>query len=166
VPLALAGALWTGGERPGVLVSDTGGLVGVMTEEGRALSRLRGDGFVAGIWLENDGDRATQEEAAARPGWVPDGAGMSIETGGLRIWHGAGRGSVGADQPDELALHRHLVLAQHPRLVGGVRRLERDHPAAPAEALQRRLLPLDQGHDDVAVLGRVLFLGSRRCRRR
>ncbi|MGP1358508.1 ComEC/Rec2 family competence protein, partial [Roseicyclus sp.] len=110
-PLALAGALWTGGERPAVLVSDTGGLVGVMTEEGRALSRPRGDGFVAGIWLENDGDRATQEEAAARPGWVPDGAGMSIETGDLRIWHGAGRRAL-ADAARACADHDLLVLSE------------------------------------------------------
>jgi competence protein ComEC len=63
--------------RPDVLISDTGRLVGVLTEEGRALSRARGDGFVAGVWLENDGDGATQEDAA-RDGWRPEGAGVSI----------------------------------------------------------------------------------------
>jgi competence protein ComEC len=110
-PLALAAALWTGTERPDLLVSDTGGLVGVMTEEGRALSRPRGDGFVAGIWLENDGDRATQEGAAARPGWVADGAGMSAEAGGLRIWHGAGRRAL-ADAARACGSHDLVVLSE------------------------------------------------------
>ncbi len=42
-----------------------------MTPEGRALSKARGEGFAADNWLENDGDRATQEAAAARPGFEP-----------------------------------------------------------------------------------------------
>ncbi len=43
VPLACAAwFLWSGAERPDVLVSQTGGLIGVMTEEGRALSKARG----------------------------------------------------------------------------------------------------------------------------
>ncbi len=66
LPLLLAGFLWAESDRPSVLISDTGGLVGIMTPEGRALSSPRGDGFAARNWLENDGDPATQEEAAAR----------------------------------------------------------------------------------------------------
>jgi competence protein ComEC len=66
LPIIAAFALWTSAERPRVLISDTGGLVGVMTPSGRALSTARGDGFAAQNWLENDGDPATQEEAAAR----------------------------------------------------------------------------------------------------
>lgn len=65
-PAVLAFALWAQTERPDVLIADTGALVGVMTETGRALSRARGAGFVAMNWLENDGDAAGQEEAAAR----------------------------------------------------------------------------------------------------
>ena len=79
-PMAAALSLWTVAERPVGLVSDTGVLIGWMGEGGRALSRPRGDGFVARIWLENDGDPASQEEAAARrggEGWqrlsLPDG---------------------------------------------------------------------------------------------
>ena len=62
--IALAG--WTQADRPAVLIAETGGLVGVMTDQGRALSRPRGDGFVARNWLEADGDTADQAEAAAR----------------------------------------------------------------------------------------------------
>ena len=65
--LAMGAALWLwqGTDRPTVLIADTGTLMGVMTPEGRALSKPRGAGFVAGNWLENDGSGATQEEAAA-----------------------------------------------------------------------------------------------------
>ena len=62
----LAGFLvWQGTLRPDVLIADTGTLVGVMTEEGRALSKQKGAGFVARNWLQNDGDGRSQEEAAA-----------------------------------------------------------------------------------------------------
>lgn len=66
IPVALAFVIWGRSERPDVLVSDTGQLVGIMTEQGRALSRSRGAGFVASNWLENDGDTADQEKAAQR----------------------------------------------------------------------------------------------------
>jgi competence protein ComEC len=58
--------MWQTGTRPTVLIADTGGLVGVMTSEGRALSKAKGAGFVAQNWLENDGEGVTQEVAAAR----------------------------------------------------------------------------------------------------
>jgi len=59
----VAGVLWLQTERPYILISDNGGLVGVMTDEGRALSKSRGSGFIASVWLENDGNAATQEDA-------------------------------------------------------------------------------------------------------
>lgn len=64
--MTLAFLLWYGAERPALLIADTGTLVGMMTPEGRALSKPRGAGFVAKNWLENDGDGAEQETAAAR----------------------------------------------------------------------------------------------------
>ncbi|WP_299842425.1 ComEC/Rec2 family competence protein [uncultured Roseovarius sp.] len=66
VPVILAFAFWSQTTRPDVLIADTGALVGVMTDEGRALSKPRGAGFVALNWLENDGDAAEQEGAAKR----------------------------------------------------------------------------------------------------
>ncbi len=65
-PMIAAFAVWSQTTRPDVLIADTGGLVGVMTEEGRALNRPKGGGFIALNWLENDGDPALQEGAAAR----------------------------------------------------------------------------------------------------
>ncbi|MBD0864353.1 MAG: ComEC/Rec2 family competence protein [Rhodobacteraceae bacterium] len=64
--IAVAFAVWGHQPRPGVLIAESGTLVGVMTEEGRALSRARGSGFVARVWLENDGDRVAQPVAADR----------------------------------------------------------------------------------------------------
>ena len=66
VPVLLAFVFWSQTTRPDVLIADTGALVGVMTAEGRALSKPKGGGFVALNWLENDGDPALQEGAAMR----------------------------------------------------------------------------------------------------
>lgn len=73
IPMAIAAMLWLQAERPLVLIADTGGLVGVMTDAGRAISAERGDGFAAQNWLENDGDAADQEIAALR--WADRGNG-------------------------------------------------------------------------------------------
>ena len=59
-------ALWQRAERPDALIADNASLIGVMTAEGRALSKPRGGGFVAKNWLENDGDPVEQAMAATR----------------------------------------------------------------------------------------------------
>ncbi|EEE37118.1 competence protein [Rhodobacteraceae bacterium KLH11] len=71
-PALFAVAMWGQGHRPEALIAETGGLVGVMTEQGRAVSKPKGSGFVATVWLENDGDSTTQSNAATR--W-PDAGG-------------------------------------------------------------------------------------------
>lgn len=90
VPAVSALVIWSQTTRPEVLVADTGGLVGVMTDAGRALSRDKGSGFVAGIWLENDGDGAGQPDAAQR--W-PDGQGRVrvLKAQGWELVHVAGK---------------------------------------------------------------------------
>ncbi|MEC3860453.1 ComEC/Rec2 family competence protein [Mesobacterium sp. TK19101] len=67
-PVMLSVALWLTATRPDLLIAENGTLVGVMTPAGRALSRETGEGFVASVWMENDGDGANQQAAAAR--WV------------------------------------------------------------------------------------------------
>ena len=62
--VALSFVIWQGTQRPDVLISDSGTLVGLMTSEGRALSKPKGAGFVARNWLENDGFGYGQQEAA------------------------------------------------------------------------------------------------------
>ena len=69
VMIAAGFLLWADPRRPAVLIADTGTLVGVRTSEGRALSKAKGAGFIAQNWLENDGDGADQQTAAAR--WRP-----------------------------------------------------------------------------------------------
>jgi len=66
IPTLVAFVLWIQTERPDILISDTGALVGVMTPDGRALNRPKGGGFIAQNWLENDGDPAEQDKAAER----------------------------------------------------------------------------------------------------
>ncbi len=107
VPLACAALfLWSGAERPDVLVSQTGGLIGVMTEEGRALSKARGDGFAAESWLENDGDPVAQETAHARPAFVETGRQRDVILGTAVIRHATGKVAAAAaiDACGEVAL--------------------------------------------------------------
>ena len=91
VGLALALALWAAHPRPSVLISPSGGLVGVMTADGRSLSRPRGDGFAARSWLENDGDSARQAETQARANWSVEPVGQGL---GLRLADVAGIGQI------------------------------------------------------------------------
>jgi len=82
IPMGLAAWLWVGAERPVMLISDSGSLVGVMTTEGRALNKPRGGGFVAQNWLENDGDASGQEAAYARwPANLPNKLAVKLVQG-------------------------------------------------------------------------------------
>lgn len=94
VLLALAG--WAGGERPTLLIDREGVLVGLLTPEGRALSRARGAGYVAQNWLESDGDGATQAEAAARPGFTPVDGGVRFDFDGHEWLHLSGQRGLAA----------------------------------------------------------------------
>ena len=64
-PALVAAWIWGGAVRPDVLIASDGGLVGVVTDQGRALSKAKGAGFAARIWLENDGIAMSQADAAA-----------------------------------------------------------------------------------------------------
>lgn len=95
VPLMLAAGLWIGTERPAMLISESGALVGVMTAKGRALSRPVGEGFTAKVWLENDGQGGGQEEAAALwPGG--DGRLRRIALSKLEVVHLSGSRAAAA----------------------------------------------------------------------
>ncbi|MDA7429046.1 ComEC/Rec2 family competence protein [Primorskyibacter aestuariivivens] len=91
VPFVLGLLLWAGTERPAVLISESGGLVGVREAEGRALSRARGDGFVAQVWLENDGDLVAQDKAAARWNRRADRIAATDLPWGGTLWHVSGK---------------------------------------------------------------------------
>ncbi|MBV0911557.1 ComEC/Rec2 family competence protein [Anianabacter salinae] len=92
IPLAAALALWSASVRPALLISPDGGLMGVMTEAGRALSKERGQGFAAQVWLENDGDAAAQPEASGRAGIDRSEDWIAADIGGVTVRHVSGRG--------------------------------------------------------------------------
>jgi competence protein ComEC len=87
--------LWVGTERPLVLISEDGALVGVMGPEGRAVSAPRGAGFSARSWLENDGDLAPQPQAAIRAGFQGEQGQRRFAIAGLTGIALKGRGSEG-----------------------------------------------------------------------
>jgi competence protein ComEC len=104
LPILLGSMLWIGGERPNLLVSADGGLVGRLTAEGRALNKSTGAGFSAQTWLENDGDIPVQSIAAERAMPV-------LDVGNVRIAHVTGRGW--RDRlPDVCAKHDVVILNQ------------------------------------------------------
>ena len=134
-PVAVALMIWVGVDRPGVLISSSGRLVGIMETGGRSLSRARGDGFVAGLWLENDGDFADQAEAAARRAWQVDGAGAVAQVAGGTLWHGVGVRAA-AEIADACARYTWVVTPEEipPELAA-----QQGLPAAaPARAAQAR----------------------------
>lgn len=88
--------VWAGGERPMLLVADSGGLIGVMTPQGRALSKPSGDGFVAGVWLENDGGPVGQDVAAEREGLLRDGRVTRVSLANWRISQVSGKTALAA----------------------------------------------------------------------
>ena len=92
--MACAAALWAGSDRPDVLISQDGGQIGIMTPQGRAVSKSRGAGFVTGIWLENDG--APMEQNAAAELWPGnrDAGRASASVLGLKIVHIQGKRSA------------------------------------------------------------------------
>ncbi|MFW2541640.1 ComEC/Rec2 family competence protein [Primorskyibacter sp. 2E107] len=95
VPMVAAVLIWSQSERPAVLIADTGSLVGLMTPEGRALSRKSGSGFVAQNWLENDGAAGSQADAAALwPG--PSGRESLAQLGPYEVVHLQGKRAVAA----------------------------------------------------------------------
>lgn len=85
------GWLWSQAERPDVLISDTGGLVGVMTPKGRALSKAKGQGFVAENWLENDGSKRDQLGAASLWPGQESRVPFVVMAGGGRLIHVQGK---------------------------------------------------------------------------
>jgi len=91
-PVVLAAILWAQSERPPILISADGALVGKMTEAGRALSKPKGAGFAARVWLENDGDGSNQIAASAR--WT--GSTRHAMIGTTKVVHVIGKRAVEA----------------------------------------------------------------------
>lgn len=104
-------AIWLSAKRPLILIAPEGEAVGVMTPAGRAMSRPTGGAFVTETWLMEDGDTATQEEAAARPAWRGDARDRVADLpDGWSLWHFTGKGAAERALP-ECQARRIVVVA-------------------------------------------------------
>lgn len=96
IPLILAGFfIWSQVERPGLLISSSGGLVGLMTDQGRVLNKPTGESFAANNWLENDGWPVPQQQAFERAGFTGQKGWLEFRFGGQDVVHLSGRGATG-----------------------------------------------------------------------
>lgn len=87
--------LWGQTSRPALLISQTGGLIGLMGGDGRVFNKKRGDGFSARSWLENDGDGAMkQADAFARIGLDGDKGDLHFDLAGHSFVHLTGRSAA------------------------------------------------------------------------
>lgn len=154
LPIMLGGfVLWGMTERPAVLIDGSGRVLGVMTGQGRALSRARGAGFAAATWLRRDGDPANQRTASGRLG-AGDGP-VVLAGNGARLWlvnaqtppgecraqdlvlgAGAARWRGPCQRLDAVTLQRSGGIAVHPQKDGY--RLLRSVPAREARLWQGR----------------------------
>lgn len=142
---ALAGAfgLWSVAERPALLVSDTGTLIGLMTPEGRALNKPKGEGFVSGAWLENDGDGADQEAASLRSDMTRKDA--RIRVGGQDVAFIVDKELTASDVARLCAGADLLILPQT--------KIEPGCPAITERSLRRSgALAIDAGEDGLRII--------------
>lgn len=123
---AMAMLLWAQTDRPDLLVADNGSLLGLMTPQGRVLSRPSGSGFVAGIWLENDGAPMAQDLAAARAGLTRGERRVAADVAGLHIIQVSGKTALaaitGCDGADIL-ISNQIDVGQRPCRTFGVEAL-------------------------------------------
>ena len=94
-PVLAAFALWAMAERPALLVSGDGKLLGLAGPEGRALSAPKGGGFAAENWLQNDGDLKEQVLAAERAGFEGPKGERWFTLAGLQAVLLSGKGAEG-----------------------------------------------------------------------
>jgi competence protein ComEC len=89
--LTIGLVFWSAAERPLLLVSGDGSIIGLMTSEGRALSKPKGAGFVAQSWLEDDGDLTDQIGAFQRAGFTGQAGALQAKIDGTHIFHFTGK---------------------------------------------------------------------------
>ena len=106
--MALALFLWSMTTRPALLIAPEGEIVGLMTQEGRALSRARAGSFAASSWLQADGDVADQAQAHARSGGDPRATITHLRGGGFDVLHLAGKRAL--EELDALCLQGRIVV--------------------------------------------------------
>ncbi len=93
--LALSACLWLQAprQRPALLIAPEGELVGMMTPQGRVLSKTAAR-FVGKRWLEADGDPVATGQAAARPGFSGPRNARDGRFAGKHLVHVTGKGAI------------------------------------------------------------------------
>lgn len=98
--LLIAGfSIWLTARRPDLLIAAQGDAVGLMTRDGRAMSKASGGAFSAQNWLADDGETASQTESSERPAGRPIWSGprnlrqATVDAAGrqIRLVHATGK---------------------------------------------------------------------------
>ena len=109
---AASAVIWIRAERPLLLIAPEAEAAGLMTDAGRAISKPKGGAFVVENWLLEDGDTATQEQAAARPAWRGDGRDhVAMLPDGWQVLHFTGKGA-GVRASPECRARRVVIVAE------------------------------------------------------
>lgn len=109
---AASAVIWARAERPLLLIAPEAEAAGLMTDAGRAISKPKGGAFVVENWLLEDGDTATQEQAAARPAWQGDGRDHVAQLpDGWQVLHFTGKGAGERALP-ECRARRVVIVAE------------------------------------------------------
>lgn len=86
---------WSMSDRPSILIDADGKIFGYLNENIRVVSKPRGSGYSVNIWLENDGDGATQSEAFEREGLVNGDRSAEVQlANGWRIFLYSGNNAM------------------------------------------------------------------------
>jgi len=101
VAAVVALGLWGITQRPDILIADKGRLIGLRTEDGRALSKEKGQSFVAKIWMENDG--TVLDRSAASDLWKMQHHKIT------HIWSKKDTSALYNCDPDELIVSPHDI---------------------------------------------------------
>ena len=120
--LCLGLMLWTTEERPYLLISESGQLMGLKTASGRALSKSRGDGFAARVWIENDGDVLEQVQAAELWNFSPV-PGKDFEIPDLNLRFSANK-NISAQEVTKLCSEYQIVVLPRVRTDGACQVLD------------------------------------------
>ncbi|MBM3604521.1 MAG: ComEC family competence protein [Alphaproteobacteria bacterium] len=111
--LLSSAALWATSRRPLLLVAPEAEAVGLMTPQGRAVSKSSGGSFVISTWLQEDGDMADQEGSAARPAWQGNKRDRWADLPeDWQVWHLTGKGA--GPRAAQACRARRIVVASEP----------------------------------------------------
>ena len=97
----IAVGLWAATQRPEILIADQGRLIGVLSDQGRALSKEKGQGFVADVWMENDGIKLDRRDAHDL--W------QGLDHNITHIWSKKEAAKTHTCDPDELIVSHHDI---------------------------------------------------------